>query len=252
MRAKSDHAAWLKGRSACCNFPAEAKDWPHRLVLLGAPGVGKGTQAALLSERLGACHLSTGDIFRAAKKNPAADISPAMQCALECMQRGELVTDEMVVSLVAERAGCLCCAGGFLLDGFPRTVPQAEALAKVLAAHGTALEAVLNYELPIQTIVSRLSGRRTCLKCQAVFHTETRPPRRPGVCDHCGSALAQREDDRPEAIRVRMEVYEQSTAPLAEFYHRQGLLVSIPASGTPQQIFARTIEALSFHCGAPR
>jgi adenylate kinase len=122
----------------------------------------------------------------------------------------------------------------------------------VLTAQGTQLEAVLSYDLPLESIVARLSGRRTCLKCQAVFHVEGKPPARPGICDRCGSALAQREDDRPEAVRVRMRAYEQSTAPLAEFYRRQGLLVSIAASGTPEEIFARTLEALSFHCAAQR
>jgi adenylate kinase len=222
------------------------KDHPRRFVLLGAPGVGKGTQAELLVERLGVCHLSTGDIFRAAKRTAGADTSPAMQCALECMKQGDLVTDEMVLSLVAERVACLRCGGGFLLDGFPRTVRQAEALAKVLAAQETALEAVLSYDLPLERIIARLSGRRTCLKCQAVYHVETRKSKQPGICDQCGSALVQREDDRPESVRVRMTVYEQSTAPLTDFYRRQGLLVSIPAHGTPEEIFGRTLGALSF------
>ena len=246
MKLKPDRTAWLKGGNAHCEVRPKRQERPHRLVLLGAPGAGKGTQAELLTERLGVCHLSTGDIFRAAKRASGADTSPAMLCALDCMKRGELVTDEMVLSLVAERSACLRCGGGFLLDGFPRTVAQAEALAKVLTAQKSGLEAVLSYDLPLETIIARLSGRHTCLKCRAVFHDETRPSKTPGICDQCRSILAQREDDRPDSVRVRMQVYQQSTAPLADFYRKQGLLISIAAQGTPEEIFDRTLEALSF------
>jgi adenylate kinase len=207
--------------------------------------VGKGTQAELLTERLGVCHLSTGDVFRSAKKLPAANISPAMKCALDCMRAGKLVTDEIVLSLVAERAGCLRCGGGFLLDGFPRTVVQAQALAGILAAREIGLDAVLSYELPLETIITRLSGRRTCIKCQAVYHLATKRPQWENVCDLCGSNLVQREDDCPEAVHVRMSAYVQSTAPLVDFYREQGLLVSIDAHGTPEEIFQRTVGVLS-------
>lgn len=221
------------------------QEHPRRIVLLGAPGVGKGTQAELLSERVGACHLSTGDIFRAAKSLDECERTPTMTRALDYMLRGDLVPDEIVLGLVAERAGCLRCRGGFLLDGFPRTVAQAEALDKVLLSNGVDLEAVLNYEMPLEKIVSRLSGRRTCSVCKAVFHVEGRPPRMEGICDFCGAALYQREDDRPESIRVRMEVYEKSTTPLADFYAKRGLLVPIAAEGTPEKILARTLVALN-------
>ena len=221
------------------------QEHPRRIVLLGAPGVGKGTQAELLSERVGACHLSTGDIFRAAKSLDECERTPTMTRALDYMLRGDLVPDEIVLGLVAERAGCLRCRGGFLLDGFPRTVAQAEALDKVLVSNGVDLEAVLNYEMPLEKIVSRLSGRRTCSVCKAVFHVEGRPPRMEGICDFCGAALYQREDDRPESIRVRMEVYEKSTTPLADFYAKRGLLVPIAAEGTPEEILARTLVALN-------
>jgi adenylate kinase len=215
------------------------------LVLLGAPGAGKGTQAELLSEYLGACHLSTGDIFRTAKSLADGERTPALMAALEYMRRGELVPDETVLALVAERMGCLRCEGGFLLDGFPRTAAQAGALERLLRSHGLKLDAVLSYELPLEKVVARLSGRRTCQDCQAVFHVETRPPRRPAVCDHCGGKLYQREDDRPESVRVRMKAYEQSTAPLADFYLHRNLLLPIPAEGTPTQIFQRTLSALN-------
>jgi adenylate kinase len=247
MTAKNDRAAWLKAGDAQCSVkpqPAAAQR-PYRLVLLGAPGVGKGTQAELLTERLGACQLSTGDVFRAAKSLDPCDRSPALTEALDFMRRGELVPDTTVLAMVRERVGCLRCQGGFLLDGFPRTVAQAEALERILKEEGLKLDAVLSYDLPIEQIVARLSGRRTCAKCKAVYHVQTRPSKQAGVCDQCGGELLQREDDRPESVRVRMEAYERSTAPLSDFYRRQGLLVSIAAEGSPDQIFQRTLKALN-------
>jgi adenylate kinase len=243
-RTKRDRKAWLAAGTSRCTPPPERNGAPHRLVLLGAPGVGKGTQAELLCANLGACHLSTGDIFRAAKALDPSQLTPALTAALDYMRKGELVPDKTVLALVAERMACLRCEGGFLLDGFPRTVAQAEALDKLLKNEGLALDAVLSYDLPLEQIVSRLSGRRTCPNCKAVFHIEARPPKIPGVCDHCGGILYQREDDRPESIRVRMKAYERSTAPLADFYRKRHLLVSIPAEGSPEAIFQRTLKAL--------
>jgi len=224
--------------------PPKPQEKPFRLVLLGAPGIGKGTQAELLCARLGACHLSTGDIFRVAKELETCERTPALTAALDCMRRGALVPDETVLAMLAERMRCLQCQGGFLLDGFPRTVAQAEALEKLLAGQKLQLDAVLSFELPLEQVIARLSGRRTCPGCKAVFHIEARPPKVEGICDHCGGKLYQREDDRREAIRVRMEAYETSTAPLAEFYQQRGLLVSIPADGAPETILERTCEAL--------
>ena len=244
METKRDRQAWIRGEAAQCEPPPKHNGKPHRLVLLGAPGVGKGTQAELLCANLGACQLSTGDIFRAAKALDPTDRTPALTAALDYMRRGDLVPDETVLALVAERMGCLRCEGGFLLDGFPRTVAQAEALEKLLAGEKLMLDAVLSYDLPLEMVVSRLSGRRTCPNCKAVFHVEARPPKVAGVCDHCGGRLYQREDDRPESIRVRMEAYERSTAPLANFYRQRKLLLSIPAEGTPEEIFKRTLDAL--------
>lgn len=243
---KSDRAAWIKGPAFQCNpDPAPAatgRAW--HLVLLGAPGVGKGTQGEFLHERLGACPLSTGDVFRAAKSIPEADRSPAMTAALEYMRKGELVPDATVLDMVRERKECLRCPGGFLLDGFPRTVAQAEALAALLTELDVKLDAVLDFYLPIDEIVSRLSGRRTCSGCKSVFHVTGRPPKVEGVCDHCGGQLIQREDDRPESVRVRMEAYNRSTAPLTEYFQKQGLLVQVDAHGTPEEIFQRTLKLL--------
>jgi adenylate kinase len=218
-------------------------DRPYRLVLLGAPGAGKGTQAELLTQSLGTCHLSTGDVFRAAQCE--ANPSPALKDALEAMRRGELVSDAVVVALVRERARCLRCRGGFLLDGFPRTVAQAEALDVLMTEQGVTLDAVLNYELPLEEVVARLSGRRTCSGCKAVYHLTTRPPRAEGLCDQCAGRLVLREDDRPESVRVRMRAYEESTRPLAEYYRRAGQLLTIEASGTPAEILGRSLAALN-------
>jgi formate dehydrogenase gamma subunit len=239
-----DRAAWLKGGDACCSAaPARPKD-VRRLILLGAPGVGKGTQAELLHELTGACHLSTGDVFRAAKSLPPAEQSPAIKSAVASMGRGELVTDETVLEMIRERMRCLRCTGGFLLDGFPRTVAQAESLEQLLEKESLPLTAVIDYELPIDKIVERLAGRRICAGCKGVFHVTDKLPS-PDTCPNCAGKLYQREDDRPEAIRVRMEAYHRSTEPLIEFYRERELLVTVPAEGSPADILKRTEEALA-------
>jgi adenylate kinase len=161
------------------------------------------------------------------------------------MRRGELVSDQLVISMVAERAGCLRCRGGFLLDGFPRTVAQAAALDRLLAAQSVVLDAVLSYDLALDEIVGRLSGRRTCASCQTVYHTMTRQPRAEGICDLCGGRLFQREDDHPESIRVRMRAYEESTRPLLDYYQRNGKLLTIPAAGSPAEILERSLQGLN-------
>ena len=245
MNEKNDRAAWIQARSATCSLPPKPSHAPPlRLILLGAPGVGKGTQAELLCAGLGVCQLSTGEVFRAAKCLSAAERTPAIREALACMQRGELVSDATVLDLIRERKRCLHCRGGFLLDGFPRTVPQAEALDQLLTEEDLHLDAVLNYTLPIATVVQRLSGRRTCANCRSVFHIHARPPRVVDVCDHCRGPLIQREDDRPEAVHVRLAAYEQSTKPLIQYYAGHGLVRTISAGGEPERIYERTLAIL--------
>jgi adenylate kinase len=211
-------------------------------VLLGAPGVGKGTQAALLSQRLGACHLSTGDVFRAARSSTKA--SPAMATALDYMRLGKLVPDQTVWDMVRERIGCLRCLGGFVLDGFPRTLAQADSLRQLMETERLRLDAVVNYVLPVSEIIKRLSGRQICQACKAVFHLTNQPPKQDGICDHCGGRLYQREDDRSGSIAVRLQAYERSTEPLIQFYRNLGLLTVVVASGSPEEIFERTASAL--------
>jgi adenylate kinase len=236
-------ASWIQGGTRCATpLPTTGKPW--RVVLLGPPGVGKGTQAALLAKHRGVCHLSTGDIFRAARDLPPEHRTPALNAALEYMRRGDLVPDDIVLDLLRERINCLRCPPGFLLDGFPRTVAQAQALEALLAQENLPLNAVLDYELPVEEIVARISGRRTCPNCRAVFHIVASPPRVPDICDHCGSRLVQREDDRPEAVRLRLQVYEERTKPLTDYYQQRGLLIRVPATGTPEEIFQRTLAAL--------
>jgi adenylate kinase len=240
----SDRAAWLQGPSAKCEVVVTSAGEPPRLVLLGAPGVGKGTQAEMLNQRLHACHLSTGDVFRAAGGRSECDQSPAMKVALEYMRRGDLVPDSTVWDLVRERSGCLHCGGGFILDGFPRTIQQAESLKQLMSNEGLTLTAVINYELPLNEIVARLSGRRTCEKCKAVYHVTERPPKVEGRCNRCDGKLFQREDDRPESVKIRLEAYDRSTAPLINFYKKLGVLTPVAATGSPEEIFARTIKSL--------
>jgi adenylate kinase len=243
-QSKDDRAEWLQGPAVRCEVVTQSDQAPWRLVLLGAPGVGKGTQADLLHQQLGACHLSTGDVFRAAASRSECELSPAMRAATEYMRRGALVPDSTVWEMVRERSDCLRCNGGFILDGFPRTLAQAESLRQLMENEGLTLTAVVNYDLPTSEIVARLSGRRTCEKCRTVFHVTDRPPRVEGFCDRCGGRLFQREDDRPESIKVRLEAYDRSTAPLIDFYGSLGLLMRVDASGVPDEICARTLTGL--------
>jgi adenylate kinase len=248
---QSDRTAWFEvGGFPRCEPGESPRPGPHRLILLGPPGVGKGTQAQRLSRALGACRLSTGDLFRAAQCHPGP--SPALISAVEAARRGELVADALVLSMIRERPGCLRCRGGFLLEGFPRTVTQAADLDALLEDQGLALDGVFSYELPLDEMVNRLGGRRACDACKAVYHLIADPPRSCGLCDRCGGRLVRREDDRPEVIRVRMRAYEESARPLLDYYRGRGQLRTIPAGGTPDDILERSLNALGDRCATGR
>ncbi|MGQ9779025.1 MAG: adenylate kinase [Bacillota bacterium] len=211
------------------------------LILLGPPGAGKGTQAKLISARHGIPHISTGDIFRAA----IAEGTPLGRQAREFLDRGALVPDEIVIGIVTERLGAEDCRPGFLLDGFPRTLPQAEALDRYLAATGRTLTAVLALEVGEEVLIRRLGGRRVCRACGAPYHIETNPPREEGRCDRCGGELYQRDDDRPATVRERLRVYEAQTRPLLDYYEERGLLKRIQADGGIEEVDAAIERALA-------
>jgi len=241
---RPDRRAWFEAGAPTCAPDPDPRLRPWRLALLGPPGVGKGTQAEILSGRLGPCHLSTGDLFRRSGEMQPCERSPALERAQQAMRAGQLVSDDTVLALVRERGRCLHCRGGFLLDGFPRTLAQAEALDVLLREERLSLDAVLSYELPLQAIASRLEKRRTCAGCRAIYHLEARPPARNGVCDHCGGDLVQRQDDTRETVEVRLATYVRETEPLRAYYAARGLLRPVPAAGSPVEIFERTLIAL--------
>jgi len=208
-----------------------------KIILLGAPGAGKGTVAKLLSDYDGSVQISTGDILRQAVKEG----TPLGMEAKGYMDRGELVPDELILKLMAERLRQPDCARGFILDGFPRTIPQAEALKKMLQELGIALDMVVNLEVPREVILDRLTTRRTCSNpsCQEIYNIKSNPPNPDGTCKKCGSPTVQRDDETEEAIGVRLATYQEKTAPLIDFYKREGLLktfVSLSSRDTVEAI----------------
>lgn len=193
------------------------------VVLLGAPGAGKGTQASVLTKELGVVHVASGDLFRRA----LAEKTELGMLAKSYMDKGELVPDEVTISMVLERIVQPDCAGGVLFDGFPRTLSQAEALDSRLAAESTSIDSVVYIEVPEEELVKRLSGRWICRSCQTPFHAVSSPPKTPGVCDKCGGELYQRDDDKEETVRERLKVFLSQTLPIVDYYDAQGKLVRV-------------------------
>jgi adenylate kinase len=212
-----------------------------RLVLVGPPGAGKGTQAQFLSVHFSIPHISTGDIFRANLKNG----TPLGLEAKSFMDRGELVPDSLTNEMIRDRLTKDDLANGFLLDGFPRNVAQAEVLRAILAGKKTPLDAALELAVDTAEIILRLSGRRVCRSCGKVWHVEFDRPTQPNICDICNGELYQRDDDKEEVITRRLEVYQEQTAPIIAFYRSEGLLITISATGSVSDITERAITALS-------
>ena len=211
-----------------------------RLILLGPPGAGKGTQAKLLVEQLRIPQIATGDMLRAAVQAGTALGREAKQY----MDRGGLVPDEVIIGLVRERLQAPDCARGYILDGFPRTLTQAEALGSTLEELGTGLDHVLSLEVPTEELVLRIAGRRTCRNCGAMYHMRFSPSARTGHCDRCGGPTYQRDDDQEETVRNRLQVYGDQTAPLIEYYEARGLLRRVPGTGEVAEISQRISRAL--------
>ena len=211
-----------------------------RLIFLGPPAAGKGTQARRLAAEYGIPHISTGDILRAAIKGGTY----LGREAKRYMNRGALVPDAVMIGIIRERLQQSDCAGGFILDGFPRTIPQAESLAELLKSMDTPLNYVVNIEVPVEEILRRMNGRLTCQNCGRMFNLMLDPPKTPGHCDCCGGPLIQRTDDRPETVHERLGVYRQSTKPLIEYYRTRGVLKTIDGTGTVDDIAKRIGEAL--------
>jgi adenylate kinase len=212
-----------------------------RVVFLGAPGVGKGTQADRIAVEYQVAKISTGDLLREAVRNQAA----LGIVAKSYMDQGKLVPDAVVIGLVREKLADPNCANGFVLDGFPRTVAQAEELGTVLTFKEIALDRVMNFQVSREDIVRRLSGRRSCPKCQATFHIDFAPPKVDGICDRCGEPLVQRSDDRRDAIEMRLKVYDEQTAPLVYYYQERGLLSQLDGSGAVDVVFQHLSQELA-------
>lgn len=211
-----------------------------RLIIFGPPGAGKGTQAQLLANKFGIPQIATGDILREAVKE-GTDLG---KMAKTYMDRGQLVPDEVVIGIVEERLRRPDCAKGFILDGFPRTVKQAEALENMLEKLGVKLDAVVNLEVDEEEVVKRITLRRTCRNCGAVYHLVFNPPKKEDVCDRCGGPLYQREDDREETVRNRLKVYREQTEPVLKFYEARGLLRNINGNLSIDQVFQEVLKAL--------
>jgi adenylate kinase len=204
-----------------------------KIVMLGAPGAGKGTQAKRLASRYGIPHISTGDIFRANIKNG----TELGKKAKVYMDQGLLVPDDLVVDLVIDRFKEPDCEKGYVLDGFPRTIPQAKALDKALAKERDGLEYAIDVAVPDENIIRRMSGRRACLACGATYHVVTIPPKKEGICDYCGAELVLREDDKPETVEKRLKVYHEQTQPLIDYYQGKGILRSVDGTKDMDEVF---------------
>lgn len=205
-----------------------------KIIMLGVPGAGKGTQAKMIADKYGVPHISTGDIFRANIKNGT---ELGME-AKKYMDQGLLVPDELTVRILLDRVAQDDCKNGYVLDGFPRTIPQAEVLDCELTKLGDHIDYAINVDVPDENIVKRMSGRRACLTCGATYHIEHVPPKKEGICDVCGSELVLRDDDKPETVKNRLNVYHEQTQPLIDFYTEKGVLKTVDGTVPMEEVFA--------------
>ncbi len=211
-----------------------------KIIMLGAPGAGKGTQAKMLAEKYSIPHISTGDIFRANIKEG----TELGKKAKEYMDKGLLVPDELVVDLVIDRFKADDCKNGYILDGFPRTIPQAEALDAALAAQGDKMDYAINVEVPDENIVNRMSGRRACVGCGATYHIKYNPTKVEGICDVCGKELILRDDDKPETVLNRLKVYHDQTQPLIDYYGKAGIVKEVDGTVDMNDVLNAIVEIL--------
>ncbi|MDO4788075.1 MAG: adenylate kinase [Johnsonella sp.] len=210
-----------------------------KIIMLGAPGAGKGTQAKMIAEKYQIPHVSTGDIFR-------ANIKEGTELGMKAksyMDKGELVPDEVTIGMLMDRINEADCKKGYVLDGFPRTIPQAKSLKEALEERGEKTDYAINVEVPDEAIISRMSGRRACLSCGATYHTSFKPPKQENTCDSCHTDLILREDDKPETVKKRLEVYHAQTRPLIDFYQGEGILKSVDGTESMAEVF-RQINAV--------
>ena len=211
-----------------------------KIIMLGAPGAGKGTQAKMIAEKYALPHISTGDIFRANIKN-------GTQLGMEAkkyMDQGQLVPDELTVKILLDRVAQDDCENGYVLDGFPRTIPQAEVLDEALTKLGESIDYAINVDVPDENIVKRMGGRRACVNCGATYHIEHVPPKAEGICDKCGEKLILRDDDKPETVKNRLKVYHDQTQPLIDFYTAKGVLRTVDGTVDMNDVFAAIVSIL--------
>ena len=212
-----------------------------KIIMLGAPGAGKGTQAEMICEKYNIPHVSTGDIFRANIKNGTALGTEAKQY----MDKGLLVPDELTVKILLDRVAQDDCKDGYVLDGFPRTIPQAEVLDKALTELNDKVDYAINVDVPDENIINRMSGRRACVSCGATYHIEYAAPKKEGICDKCGAELILRNDDKPETVKNRLSVYHDQTQPLIEYYSKKGILKEVDGTKAMNEVFNSIVDILS-------
>lgn len=233
-------AVFRRSAAGLCEGALDWEGYKMKIIMLGAPGAGKGTQAKMIAEKYSIPHVSTGDIFR-------ANIKEQTELGMEAkkyMDQGLLVPDELTVKILLDRVAKDDCKNGYVLDGFPRTIPQAEVLDKAVSELNDSIDFAINVDVKDENIIRRMSGRRACLKCGATYHIEHIPPKKEGICDKCGSELVLRDDDKPETVEKRLKVYHEQTQPLIDYYNKKGILKEVDGSQDMKDVFNAIVSIL--------